>query len=107
MGNIWDEIANDAPKILAEVGREVEFRGKKILVLLDTNPLSQDIGDGGFIYSSGFRVRMLALKGSDYQLNPPKQGERMAIYDRSHTIKRVTQRYPDPWIDVYVINTNQ
>jgi len=107
MSNLWDEIAKDGLKILPELGREIQFRGQKMLALLDNNPVSESIGDGGFIYGASFRVRLLITKDSPLYTNLPVDGESMIIYSREFTVRQVKNRMPSPWFDVYVISTNQ
>ena len=107
MSNIWDEMAKDGVKILAEVGREIEFRGEKILALIDNNPVSEDISHGGFVYSADFKVRLLIVKDNPMINNLPSDGESMIIYGREFTINKITDRRPSPWFDVYVISTDQ
>ena len=104
--SLWDEIANDGDEILSELGREVTFRDKKILALIDTNNTEQTLADGGFMFSTGFRVRFLIKKGSDLAKNIPKHGESVTVYDTKLYISQTTYRPPSPWMDVYVLDRN-
>lgn len=105
--SLWEEMASDGEYILDEFGRTVTFRTVPVVVLLDQNPLEQMIGDGGFIYRAGFRVRILAPAGNPLRINPPEQGEIFTIFGREYTITTVTNRPPSPWIDCQVVSTTQ
>jgi len=105
--SLWDEISADGSQFLSEFGRSITFRGISVVALVDTNPIEQALENGGFVYTSGYRVRMLAVAGSVYAVTPPRHGESMAVYGHPYTIKQVTVRPPSPWIDVFVIASNQ
>lgn len=105
--SIWDEISADGSQFLSEFGRSITFRGISVVALIDTNPIEQSLETGGVVYTSGYRVRMLAVAGSTYAITPPRHGETMSIYGAPYTIKQVTNRPPSPWIDVFVIASNQ
>jgi hypothetical protein len=105
--SLWDEISADGSQFLSEFGRSITFRGISVVVLIDTNPIEQNLENGGFVYTSGFRVRMLAVAGSTYATTPPANGEVMTIYGDPYTVKQVTIRPPSPWIDAFVIASNQ
>ena len=105
--SLWSEIANDGDEILDTFGRPVSFRGANYTVLIDQNPLEQVLGEGGFTYRSGFKVRMLIKSTSPLFSNLPNQGEQMLIFGREYTITTVTFRPPSPWVDLQVISTNQ
>lgn len=105
--SLWDEISADGSQFLSEFGRSITFRGISVVALIDTNPIEQNLENGGFVYTSGYRVRMLAVAGSVYAVTPPRNGEVMTIYGHPYTIKQVTIRPPSPWIDVFVIASNQ
>lgn len=105
--SIWDEIASDGDEILSDLGRQITFRDKKMLALIDTNPVSEEYGNGGFVYKAGYKVRMLIKNGTELHKNLPKQGESMEVYGRDYTITRITQRTPSPWVDAFVIASNQ
>jgi len=107
MSSFYDDIANDGNEILSNLGRQIEYRGQKILALLDNNPVEQILEDGGFVYKAGYRVRLLADKKSKLISDPPTQGESIMIYDREFTITKVSIRFPSPWLDVYVISSTQ
>jgi hypothetical protein len=105
--SLWEEIAADGEYILAEFGRTVTFRTLSTTVLVDQNPLEQIIGDGGFIYRAGFRIRLLCPPAHPLRLNPPEQGEIFIVFGREYTVTTVTNRPPSPWIDCNVISTTQ
>lgn len=105
--SLWSEMEQDGTAILEEFGRAVTFRNVSRTVLLDSNPLEQIVGDGGFIYRAGFRVRILAGAGHPLRVSPPTQGEIFTIFGREYTITTVTNRPPSPWIDCQVISTTQ
>ena len=105
--SIFEEIEDDGDEILSELGREINFRDKKFLALIDNNPIEEIMGDGGFILKSGYRVRFLVRKDSKLSKEPPKQGEHMEVYGKRYTITRVTYRPPSPWVDAFVILSNQ
>lgn len=105
--SIWDEMENDAPEVLADLGREIQFRGQKMLALIDNNPMSEQLGDGGFVFSAGYRVRLFIKSDSALRKAPPKQGEHITMYDRKFSISKVSPRWPSPWFDAYVISATQ
>ena len=105
--SIWDEIAADGNEFLTEFGREIKFRNQSVIALIDTNPIEQSLGDGGFVYKAGYRVRLLVKHGSEFFKAPPKHGEQMTIYNEQYTVKQVTNRPPSPWLDVFVISSSQ
>jgi hypothetical protein len=105
--SLWDEMANDGASILSELGRPVTFRGVTYSALLDQNPLEQMMSEGGFIYKSGFKVRLLVRSGDALYATPPHQGEIFTIFGREYTITTITSRRPSPWLDCMVISTNQ
>lgn len=107
MSDFYNDIARDCNEILANLGRDIEFRDKKLKALLDNNPVEEVLSDGGFVYKAGYRVRLVADIQSKFISDPPNQGEIMVIYGREHTITKVSQRQPSPWLDVFVIATNQ
>jgi hypothetical protein len=105
--SLWDEMANDGASILSELGRPVTLRGVTYSALIDQNPLEQMMGEGGFIYRSGFKVRLLVRSGEALYTTPPHQGEIFTIFGREYTITTITSRRPSPWLDCMVISTNQ
>ena len=105
--SLWDEMANDGASILSELGRPVTLRGVTYSALIDQNPLEQMMGEGGFVYRSGFKVRLLVPNGHALYTTPPHQGEIFTIFGREYTITTITSRRPSPWLDMMVISTNQ
>jgi hypothetical protein len=105
--SLWSEIANDGDEILEVFGRPATFRGSPITILLDNNPLEQALSDGGFVYRSGFKVRVLVRAGEALYATPPTQGEIFTIFGREYSITTITHRPPSPWIDCQVISTTQ
>ena len=105
--SLWSEMESDGEQIVEEFGRTVTFRGVSRKVLLDQNPLEQIVGDGGFIFRAGFRVRILAPAGHPLRISVPSQGEIFTIFGREYTITTVTNRPPSPWIDCQVLSTTQ
>lgn len=100
-------MAVDGASILLELGRPVTLRGVTRQALLDQNPLEQMMGDGGFIYRAGFKVRLLVVSGDALYTNPPRQGEIFTIFGREYTITTITSRPPSPWLDCQVVSTTQ
>jgi hypothetical protein len=105
--NIWEEMRNDASFFLTEFGREITFRGKKHIALLDNNSVQETFDVGGFTYKAGYRVRFYLESGSSIEKSPPEFGERLEIYGKTYAIDRITYRPPSPWLDAYVIIYNQ
>ena len=102
MGNIWDELTNDGPEFLTEFGRTVVFRNQTFKALVSRAPVEQMLTNGGFAYNSSYSVRIYAPAGSTLAVTPPDQGEYMTVFNARYTITMVTNRPPDPWIDVGV-----
>ena len=102
MASIWDELTKDGPEFLGTFGRPIKFRGKDMTALIGRAPEMQNLADGGFTYSSQFSVRLFAPMGSELQEQVPVQGERIIVWNKQYTITGVTERFPDPWIDVFV-----
>ena len=102
MGSLWEEIANDGPEFQATFGRQVTFRNATHTVLISRAPIDQMLGDGGFTYNASWSIRFLAPTGSVLALAPPAHGERITVFGKVTTILNVTNRPPDPWIDVLV-----
>ena len=107
MSDFYNDIARDCQEVLDNLGRDVQFRDKTIKVLLDSNPVEEVLADGGFVYRSGYRVRVNPTEKNNFIKDPPSQGEIITIYGREHTITKVTPRFPSPWLDVFVIASNQ
>jgi hypothetical protein len=102
MGNIWDELTNDGPEFLTEFGRTVVFRNQTFKALVSRAPVEQMLTNGGFAYNSSYNVRIYAPEGTTLMLDPPTQGEHITVFGRRYTITNVTNRPPDPWVDVGV-----
>ena len=45
--SLWDDMRADAPEFLADFGREITFRGKKLIVILDNNAVNDELAVGG------------------------------------------------------------
>lgn len=107
MSDLWSEMEKDGGDFLSTFGRDIVFRGKKVRVLLNTNPVDQAMMDGGFVYRAVFQVSFFAPEGSEFALRPPEQGEQMDVYGRAFTITTQTYRPPDPWIACTVQSATQ
>lgn len=105
--SLWDEMRSDASEFLRDFGREVTFRGKKHIVLLDSNAVQETFDVGGFTYQAGYRVRFYIEYGSSLEKSLPEFGERMEIYGKIYAIDRITYRPPSPWFDAFVVIHNQ
>lgn len=105
--SLWEEMANDGDYLLEEFGREITFRNQKVIALIDRNPVEAPLEEGGFVFTSSYRIRLLVKPLSEFANRPPKFGERMVVYGESMTIKQIISRPPSPWVDVFVIATNQ
>jgi len=105
--NLWDEMAADGDEFLSTFGREVVFRGKKVIALVNTNPVDQMMMDGGFVYRANFKIRFLVKPTDSLAKDPPTQGEQMDVYGRPYTITSITYRPPSPWIDCQVQSATQ
>lgn len=100
MGSLWEEMTNDGPEFLETFGRPIKFRGKDDVAMISRSPIGQLMADGGMTYDANHSVRIYAPAGSDYSVNPPKQGEQLFFFNKKHTILEVTDRRPSPWIDL-------
>jgi hypothetical protein len=93
-------MSDDGPEFLETFGRPIKFRGKDITALISRSPINEMMADGGMVYSAYHNVRIYAPSGSEYDVNPPKQGEFVYFFGQKNTIVSVTNRPPSPWIDV-------
>ena len=102
MGSLWEEMAADGPEFQETFGRTVTFRNTAWSVLISRAPLDQMLNEGGFTYNASWTIRFLAPMGSALAGSPPTHGERITVFGKVCTILNVTNRPPDPWIDVLV-----
>ena len=105
--SLWDEMRSDAAEFLKDFGRQIEFRGKKHIVLLDQNAVQETFDVGGYTYQAGYRVRFYIEEGGVLEKALPEFGERIEIFEKTYAIDRITYRPPSPWFDAYVIIYNQ
>ena len=105
--SLWEEMEADGEQLLKESGRPVVFRGEKYNAFVGANPLQAVYEDGGIVVQSSFNVRFLVKNNSLLRNNPPRNKEKVMIYDREFTIMSVQDRFPSPWIDCQVQGANQ
>lgn len=99
--SIFDEFKNDAPLILAEIGRVVTFRGLSFSAIYAEPNFGEVLTTGGFSSSTTYQVRILRddplLAG-----NPPTTGEEMIIEGKPYTINSVVSRSSSAWFSLTV-----
>lgn len=105
--NLWEEMSSDGDEFLSTFGKPIVFRGKSLIVLINSSPVDQMMMDGGFVYRGYYRIRMLVKMEDPLRNRPPEQGEQVEVYGRQYTITGVTNRPPSPWIDINVQSSTQ
>lgn len=98
--SFFDTTAEDAAQIVAEVGRDVIFRGVVVKCMVSPAPLSLDLAQGGFVETGSIQVRFLR---SDYSGAPPSDGEQLTFAGKTYRINSIAPVTVGAW---YTVNAN-
>ena len=91
--SLHDEKAAALNEMLAAVGEAVVWKGNTYQALVSDNPLSHDLGLGGFDAKGDFTIKILRAAFTGER---PKLGELITFQDTDYRITRVTDhpQYP-------------
>ncbi len=97
--SLHDEKAAALAEVLAATGEEIVWKGGTLHALVSENPLSQDLGLGGFDAKGDCTMKVLrSALGTDR----PKLGEMLAFQGATYRITRVTDHPQFPMIVLVV-----
>ena len=96
---LHDEKAAALAEVLAATGEEISWKGRTLHALVSDNPLSQDLGLGGFDAKGDCTMKMLR---SELGTDRPKLGERIEFQSAGYRITRVTDHQQFPMIVLVV-----
>ena len=97
--SLHDEKAAALAEVLAATGEEIVWNGRTLHALVSDNPLSQDLGLGGFSTKGDCTVKILR---SELGADRPKFGETVAFQGATYRITRVTDHPQFPMIVLVV-----
>lgn len=97
--SLHDEKAAALAEILAATGEEIIWKGRTLRALVSDNPLSHDLGLGGFEAKGDCTMKVLR---SDLGDDRPGLGERVKVQDTDYRITRVTDHPQFPMIVLVV-----
>ncbi len=93
--SLHDEKAAALAEVVAATGEEITWKGRTIRALVSDNPLSQDLGPGGFEAKGDCTMKVLR---SELGTDRPKLGETVAFQGATYRITRVTDHPQFPMI---------
>lgn len=97
--SLHDEKAAALAEVLAATGEEIEWKGRTLHALVSDNPLSHDLGLGGFEAKGDCTMKVLRAElGADR----PKLGEKVEFQGLTYRITRVTDHPQFPMIVLVV-----
>src|SRR3954467_15987362 len=97
--NFHEEKAAALGEVLDAMGEEITWKGRNFRALVSDNPLSHDLGIGGFEAKGDCTMKVLrSAFGSDR----PKLGERIEFQAAGYRITRVTDHPQFPMIVLVV-----
>jgi hypothetical protein len=97
--SLHDEKAAALAEVLAATGEEIVWKGQTLHALVSDNPLSQDIGLGGFDAKGDCTMKVLRSElGAEW----PKLGEKIEFQETAYRITRVTDHPQFPMIVLVV-----
>jgi hypothetical protein len=97
--SLHDEKAAALTEILTATGEEIGWKGRTLHGLVSDNPLSQDLGLGGFNAKGDCTMKVLR---SELGAERPKLGERIEFQGTAYRITRVTDHPQFPKIVLVV-----
>ena len=97
--SLHDEKAAALAEVLAATGEPIVWKGRTLHALVSDNPLSQDLGLGGFSARGDCTIKVLRSElGSDR----PRLGETVVFQDATYRITRVTDHPQVPMVVLVV-----
>ena len=97
--SLHEEKAAALAEVLSTTGGEIVWEGRTVNALVSDNPLSQDLGLGGFDAKGDCTMKVLRAElGADR----PKLGEKVAFQCLTYRITRVTEHPQFPIIVLVV-----
>jgi hypothetical protein len=97
--SLHDEKAAALTEVLAAAGEEIVWKGCTLRALVSDNPLSHDLGLGGFVAKGDCTMKVLR---SELGVDRPKLGERVEFQSANYRITRVTDHAQFPMIVLVV-----
>jgi hypothetical protein len=97
--SLHDEKAAALAEVLAATGEEIFWKGRTVHALVSDNPLSQDLGLGGFDAKGDCTMKVLR---SELGADRPKLGETLTFLSATYRITRVTDHPQFPMIVLVV-----
>jgi hypothetical protein len=97
--SLHDEKAAALAEVLAATGEEIVCKGRTLHALVSDNPLSQDLGLGGFEAKGDCTMKVLR---SELGADRPKLGETLEFQSATYRITRVTDHPQFPMIVLVV-----
>lgn len=97
--SLHDEKASALAEILAATGEEIVWKGRTLRALVSDNPLSHDLGLGGFEAKGDCTMKVLR---SELGTDRPQIGERVEFQTASYRITRVTDHPQFPMVVLVV-----
>ena len=93
--SLHDEKAAALAEVLAATGEPIVWKGRTLHALVSDNPLSQDLGLGGFSAKGDCTMKVLR---SELGTDRPKLGETVEFQDTTYRITRVTDHPQFPMV---------
>ena len=97
--SLHNEKAAALAEVLAATGEEIVWKGRTLHALVSDNPLSQDLGLGGFDAKGDCTMKVLR---AELGVDRPKLGETVAFQGATYRITRVTDHPQFPMIVLVV-----
>ena len=97
--SLQDEKAAALAEVLAATGEPIAWKGRTLQALVSDNPLSQDLGLGGFSAKGDCTMKVLR---SELGADRPKLGKTLAFQGATYRITRVTDHPQFPMIVLVV-----
>jgi hypothetical protein len=92
--SLFDEMAADAPELLAEVGRDVIIDGITTKAVVGAPVESEVLADGGFIVQVTIEVKLLRAG----LVSVPEKGSKLTFNGVVVRIKSISDHPPYPWV---------
>ena len=93
--SLQDEKAAALAEVLAATGEEIVWKGRTLNALVSDNPLSHDLGLGGFVAKGDCTIKIPRAVFTDEK---PKLGEEIKFEELDYRITRVTDHPQYPMI---------
>ena len=97
--SLHDEKAAALAEVLAATGEDIVWTGRPLHALVSDNPLSQELGLGGFDAKGDCTMKVLR---AELGVDRPKLGETVAFQGATYRITRVTDHPQFPMIVLVV-----